>query len=245
MMNFTFCEFLIEEYKKNNAALLVLQKVIDMADDGHVDYDETNEKISINVGKLIKNNEFYDLNILIRKRAPHNIRLAKDADDKFVIVIDTSKLPQRADIDKFLGRKENVEKFNREFSKYLQKHHVSAADRGVDTQTAYEKSKKYSDRDGFEGEYNQLLNTIKEKVEEYKKAKSELERQKEETGLPGRISTLDAAIAHLKKEYFGSSATEFTSKMLKIAGEFKDHLDPELKKKLQKRLQDFYEHLDA
>lgn len=241
----TFKKFLIEDFKQNNGALIVLQKIIDMVDDGHVEYDAENKRININVGKLIKDNEFYDITIVIREQAPHNIRLAKDGNDKFVLVIDTSKLPAREKIDTFLSKKENVEKFNKEFSKYLESHHTSADERGVEASTAYEKSKKYSNREDFEEQYNELMTSIRTQIEEYKKAKTELESEKSETGSPGRISTIDASIKHLKNDYFGNSSSEFVSKMLKNAGEFKNHLTPELKKKLQKRLEDFYEHLDA
>lgn len=241
-MSASFSQFLLEKHQQNNAALIILQKIIDMVDDGHVDYSSDN--IKINIGKLIKDSNLYDLTMIIRGGRPHNIRLAKDADDKFAIVVDTSKLPSRENIDKFLSRKENTEKFNREFSKYLKNHHVAADERGVEKATAYEKTKQYSNRNDFEKNYNEIISSVKTKIEEYKKAKADIEKQLEQTGSPAQAASLKMAIDHLKNDYFGNSSSEFASKALKDAGEFKDHLTPELKKKMMTRLQDFYEHLD-
>lgn len=243
-MNATlFSEFLIEAQKTQNDSLIVLQKIIDMVDDGYVDYSETS--ITINVGKLIKDKRFYNLNLIIRKGTSHNVRLAQtNSDGKYVIVVDATRLPAREKIDTFLSKKASVSKFIPEFQKYLEKYHNS--DDVGDPDTAYEKGKQVNDRKTFEEKSTELNGLINDKLKEYKKAKAQLEAEIHTTGMPGRKEVLKMSLETLKNEYLGKNSKEFASKMLKLADEdFTAHLDKELKDKLLKRLTDFYEHQSA
>lgn len=235
-----FLDYLIEGAEKKNKALIVLQKIIDMVDDGHVDYSE--DEISINIGKLIKDKNYYDLKIIIQKGNSHNVRLAQTTDDqKYVIVIDATRLPAREKIDTFLSKTATVNKFIPEFQKYLDKYHKQ--DDSVEAATSYEKSKTVNTRSTFESKYKELNDIIQNKLEEYNAAKDELEQEIEDTGVPGRKEVLRLSLDTLKKEYLGSSAKEFVSKMLKLAdADFVDHLEKDMKNKLTKRLADYYEH---
>lgn len=239
-MGIKFSEFLIEDHKKKNNALIVLQKIIDMVDDGHVDYDS--KKITINVGKLIKDKRFYDLSIILRKGEGHSVRLAQDTtDEKYVIVIDTTRLPAREKIDSFLSKRSTVDKFIPEFQKYLDTYHKD--DEDAEAVTSYERGKEANSRSTFEKKYKELNKVIKDKLEEYNSAKTEIERDIDETGTPGRKEILKISLDGLKNEYLGKNAKEFVSKMMKLADDkFVEVLDKELKDKLVKRLTDFYEH---
>jgi len=235
-----FLDYLLEGAEKKNTVMLVLQKIIDMVDDGHVDYSE--DEISINIGKLIKDKKYYDFKIIIQKGTPHNVRLAQTTDDgKYVIVIDAPRLPAREKIDTFLSKTATVSKFIPAFQKYLDKYHK--VDDTVEASTSYEKGKQVNTRSNFEKKYKELNASIKSKLEDYEKAKADIEDEMEDTGLSGRREVLKLSLDTLKKEYLGSNAKEFVSKMLKLADEdFVTHLDKELKNKLTTRLTDFYEH---
>lgn len=238
-MTNTFSQYLIENETHKNHALLILQKIIDMVDDGYVDYDA--DKIVINIGKLIKNKEYYDLDIIIRRGTIHSVRLAKsETSNNYAIIIETTRLPTRSKIDSFLSKKGTVDKFTKEFQKYISKYHKTNE---RDAITSYEKGKEINSRSNFEKQFKELSQTIKDKLVEYKSAKENIEREIKNSGTPGRSEVLKLSLENLKNEYLGSNAKEFVSKMLKLTDKnFVDLLEKSLKTKLINRLTSYYEH---
>lgn len=231
-------QFLFEQYsKQDNSAQLVLQKIIDMVDDGHVDYSD--DKININVGRLIKNKNFYNFLLIIRKSNTANIRLGTDNSDNYVIVIDTKTLPKREKIDSFLSHARYFDKIVNGIKAYLSNHY---AESDADEETSYEKRKSSNSRESFEENYSKIKDNINGLIEEYKKSKQSLERELEETGSPSKKEMINQAIKKLRDDILGSNAKEFINKMIKD-NEFINHLDKEWKNKLTSRLEDYYEHL--
>lgn len=237
-MTITFKTFLIESEEKAN---LLLHKIIDMVDDAHVEYSD--EKISMNIGSMTKNSELRNLELVIRKSKSYSARLAKNKNNSNIsIVIDTSSIPERKDIDNFLSKANNSKNFVKLFNEYLAKYH--SGDTPHDKLSSYEKSKTYNTKEQFDKEYDKLNKYIRDKLEEYNKVKTDIENQIKSTHLAGRKHTLELSLKHLEKEYIGNSAKEFISIMLKgFSGEFVEHLSPENKKKLMSRLTSYYEQI--
>lgn len=238
-MSQSFSQFLIETKTSKNDALLVLQKIIDMVDDGYV--EQESGKITINVGKLIKDKQYYDLSVVIMNGSSHSVKLAQKKDGSYAIVIETTRLPSRSKIDTFLSNKSTVSKFITQFQRYKKEFHEVDEDR--EPKTSYEKKKKFKSRSTFETKFKELSELIKDKLNEYNSAKENLEREIKNSGTPGRTEVLKLSLESLKKELLGSNSKEFVSKMLKLADkDFVDHLDKELKNKLTNRLSNYYEH---
>lgn len=233
-----FLQFLKENFELNTAHI-VLQKIVDMIDNGHIEY--SSKKIDINLGKLIKDSTYYDFHIIIRKSKTTDVKLGKNKlGDDLCIVIDTDYLPQRQNIDKLFSKHEVVTGFEREFSKYLKNYHVKSEH---ENKTQHETSKEVNTNKSFENNFKDLKNKINEKLKEYKSAKKELESKQAKSALHSHKATFDAALAHLKKDMIGTTVKEFTSKMLKLAdSKFLEHIDNDSKKKLLNRLKGYYEH---
>lgn len=235
-----------EEAKKphHNRSILIIQKIVDMADDGHIDV--LDDRYVINVGKLIKQKNLYDFTIVIRKGKEKSIKLGQNInDDKMAIVIDTKRLPARHKIDTFLSNVEIYDELVEKLEKYLSDHHLGS-DLDAEASTSYEKSRNLNQRSVFENKYKEMRQAIETHLADYKSSKKEIERELETTGSPVRKESLKLALNHLKREEIGNTSKEFVSKMLKLADpEFLEHLQKEWKNKLISRLKDYYDHLDV
>jgi hypothetical protein len=235
-----FLSFLKESHNKHkNTSHIILQKIIDMIDNGHVDY--TKQKISVNIGKLIKDSSFYDLYIVVRKADDMSVKLGKNSlDDKLYIVIDTNYFPERQNLAKLFSRAEVVSGFEKQFSKYLSKYHE---DNGAESKTGHEIGKEVNTNRSFEKNFKQLEQVVNDTVKEYNAAKAHIEKELSTTNLPSRKASLQAGLEHLKSESLGKNAKEFVSKMMKLADpKFVEHIDADNKKKVIARLTSYYEH---
>lgn len=234
-------DFLIEQYsnKTINSAQLILQRIIDMADDGHLEYSD--ERITINIGRLIKNKQLNNLSLIIRKNSTPNIRMGIDNDENNVIVIDTKTLPKREKIDSFLAHARYFDRIVEKINEYLTKYHK---ENDSDEESSYEKRQNNNSRESFENNFAELKSKINDSVQEYKKSKKSLEREMNSTGAPSRKEMLTLAIKKLKDDILGATSKEFISKTLKDV-DFVNHLDKEWKNKLISRLEDYYEHLGS
>lgn len=235
-----FLSFLKESHNKHkNTSHIILQKIIDMIDHSHVDY--TKQKISVNIGKLIKDSSFYDLYIVIRKSDSMVVKLGKNSlDDKLYIVIDTNYFPERQNLAKLFSKPEVVSGFEKEFSKYLSKYHEN---NNTESKTGHETSKEVNTNRSFEKNFKQLEEVINTTLKEYKAAKANIEKELTTVNLPSRKAGLEAGLEHLKSETIGKNAKEFVNKMMKLAdSKFIEHINADYKKKLIARLTSYYEH---
>ena len=115
-----FKSFLINNNKTilNENHELTLQKIIDSIDDKHVDYSDN--KITFDVGEVAEIPKLKGLNIIIRKSNKDSVRLGKDTNGRYSIVVDSSsKLPDRTDIDKFLSSVKIYKGVSQAYKKYI------------------------------------------------------------------------------------------------------------------------------
>jgi len=240
----TFKKFILNEVAQNHAvnneALIILRKIIDMVDDGHVDYDSN--KIKINVGRLIKNKKYNKLYLVIMKgnKEPRIGRHTKN--DEHAIFLYANKIPERDAIDEFLSQQEHVDSFKKLFKKFLNDAVFDDVDSFSDSD--YEKSNSINTRPNFEKAYIELVNKLNAEYKKYEDAKKSLEQKLENASDDlGHKEVIKIALDKLKKDMVGDSASSFKSKAIELFG--KDNfklLNKEFKDKLDSRLSDYYEH---
>lgn len=236
-----FTKFLIESkqaekilHEKHD---LVLQKVLDAVDNGHVDYSD--ERILFDIGEISDTPQLRGLKMVIRSGGENNIRLAKAKDSNYAIVIDTTEqLPNRQDIDTFLARKEVYSGFKRAYERYAKKYH--------DKNKVYEPNETQqqvnaNSREAFETNYNDLIKAIGSHHQKYSQAVAEIDKELGSIANVGRKQALELAKNKLRDEYLGKDDKEFLSKVLNLpeAG-FHKHLDKTWKSKLEGRLGSYY-----
>lgn len=221
-----------------NEAVLVLQKIIDMADDGHIDYESN--KIRINVGKLIKDKRYNNLEIYIVK-GDGDIKIGRHNDEnRHAIFIYAKTLPKRENIDDFLSDGQRASKFKSSFVKFFNDAVFDENDEGSD----YEKASNLNNRTSFEKSYIELVGKLNNMLGEFNMAKKELDGRLETASEDlGHKEVINMSITKLKREMLGSNENEFKSKALDLYGkEQYKLLDKEFKSKLDSRLTDYFEH---
>lgn len=223
-----------------NEAMLVLQKIIDMVDDGHVDYDT--KKIRINVGRLIKDKRYNNLDIYIVK-GNEDIKVGRHSDDnRHAIFIYATTLPKRENIDDFLSDGQRAAKFKASFVKFF---NDAVFDESDDNDGSdYEKASSLNNRTSFEKSYIELVAKLNNMMGEFNMAKKELDDRMEKASEDlGHKEVINMSITKLKREMLGSNVNEFKSKAIDLYGkEQYKLLDKDFKSKLDARLTDYYEH---
>lgn len=235
--------------EKKGAALnadLIFQKLLDVLDHGHLDFDE--DRIEFHIGRLTKNSGV-DLRCVIRNGNDENVRLGKNKESgEFTVVVDTrGKLPVRSEIDSFLSKdRSRAQGMKGAISEYLQDFHGTSDEPSA--KTGYEEEAEANTSANFEARYEQAIKKIKEQIHEYKGVVAELD-ELEQTEDYGKKATIQAAKKELVKEYFGDDVEGFK----KIArghmskdehGEntgFANNLSKENKERLENRLESFYD----
>lgn len=223
-----------------NEAMLVLQKVIDMADDGHVDYGT--DKIKLNVGKLIKNKKYNNLDIYIVK-GKDGVKIGRhSSENRHAIFISTPRLPKRQNIDTFLSDAQRSSGFKSAFLKFFNDATFDETDE--DAGSSYEQTNELNTRPAFEKSYVELVNNLNAKLGQYFDAKKELEDRIERASDDlGHKEVIKLSLDKLKKEMVGGNVNEFMSKAVEVYGKDKyKMLDKDFKAKLESRLKDYYEH---
>jgi len=240
-------ESLLTEKKGAAAnADLIFQKMLDVLDHAHIDFDE--DRIGFHIGRITKNSKI-DLRCVIRNSASDSVRLGKDKNGGgLCIVVDTRKaLPVRTEIDSFLAQdRERAQSIKSCIVNYLESHHGQLPE--PSTKTKYEEEVETNTSQNFESRYEYAIKKIKEQMSEFKGVVEELESAYDTEDV-GKKATIDAARKSLVKDYFGDDANEFK----KIArgfmskderGEnngFANNLSKENKERLDNRLESFYD----
>lgn len=235
--------------ERNNAELhsdLIFQRLLDALDHGHIDFDD--DRIEFHVGKLTKNSSI-NLRCVIRNSQDEAVRLGKDREtDDLVVVVDTpDKLPVRTEIDSFLAKnRERAQGMKSVISDYLRDYHNG--EDAPTTKTRYEEEAEANTSANFENRYEVAMKKVKELMKEYREVVAEL-KMDGHTEDYGKKETVKAAQKILAKEYFGEDSEGFK----KIArgllskdehGEntgFANNLSKENKKRLDNRLESFYD----
>jgi len=236
-----FTNYLIESHKAqkllNEKHDLVMQKVLDAVDNGHVEYSDS--KIMFDIGEISDTPKLRGLKLVIRPGREDQIKLGKNKDGVYAIVIDTKEaMPGRQQIDSFLASKKIYSGFQREYKKYVSKHHDHTKEyEPSDTETKL----SVNSRETFEEKYNDLLTAVSGQHEQYTKATQEIDKELDQIANVGRKTALNMAKENLKKEYLGKDAKEFVSKVLALPeAEYVKHLEKEWKEKLESRLAGYY-----
>jgi hypothetical protein len=235
-----FKEFLIEASSKpvRNEVDIIYQSILDNLDDGHIDMG--GDKLSFNVGKIMKNSKYNNLDFVVRRGEKVATRLGKDTGGKSALVVDTKgKIPTRQKIIGFLNDAENSKKIKQAITKYLDKHHDYDAE--VEPATSYEKTQALNTE--FEDGYTNLIKAIDKRIENHNNAKGYLTDKHNKTANVAQREISQAAMRKLFDDEIGGSFDAFKSIVLKLPeAEFIKKLVPEAKNKVLTRLESYYDH---
>jgi hypothetical protein len=240
----SFKQFLLNELVNvkplETEAMLVLRKIIDMVDDGHVDYSD--DKIKLNVGKLIKDKKYNNLNIIIKKGSGAPKLGRHNEQDMHVIFFYTSRLPKREKLDEFLSEQSRSDHFKKLFTRFYNDAVFDNSEDNVDSD--YEKKNKLNSRTEFEKSYVELVNKLNAELGKYHSAKSDLDGKISKANHDlGHKEILGMSLGKIKKDMIGDTADEFKSKAIELYGrENYKLLDKEYRAKLDSRLSDYFEH---
>ena len=240
----------MEKKKKYNQASLLLHALIDNLDDSHFRYDKDEGILEFNVGKVARNSKFSYIDFIIKRDDNELIKPAKrKTNDQYAVVIKTSDFPDINDVDDFLESSNISADVIEALSTIINRVPPMDDDENdMSRKTGYEKEKYFNKREVFEEIYQQAAKRMKEKLEEFKKAKQQFEDKIENSGIASRKATYKLAIDNLKKEMIGQNASQFKSKFMSVLDEinpeFKDNLDSENRKRLNSRIEQFYSEID-
>lgn len=232
-------EYAIKHKSQDLQAILIIKKIIDMVDDGHVDY--TNSTLTFNVGSLIHDKRYKNLDIKIIKSDKNEILIGRHkSDEKHSIFIKTSKYPTRNDIDTFLENDIDISHFKYTLVKYFNDANIDSTKDYNDSKN--EKIKKLNSNDEFEKIYHDLTHKLDEIYSQYSKAKKDLEnRYNKASNDLGEKEIIKSSLNKLKNNMLGHNFNEFKSKALKLLDDKFNLLNKEYKDKLLSRLENFYE----
>ena len=230
-----FSTYLTENKNLKTEATLVLHKIINMVDNGHVDMNEAD--IRFNVGPMIHKGAYDALKVVIRKADKISVKLGKSKEGTPVIVVDTKKLPERKQIDSLLSEKDIFDGFVTAFVSYLQNVHDHTADH-----SKHDAEVEVDNNSNFEDNYNALIAEFnKSNVEAYTKAAEEVQTQVNNNANIIKHETTKLSIKNLQKEYLGTTENEFLAIVKKLPGFKKfDRLQKELSTKLDSRLKTYF-----
>lgn len=231
-------EMVLTEKTIEASADLVYQKIIDVLDHAHIDFDE--DRIKFHVGRITKNSTI-DVSMVIRPSGEDEVRLGKDKEGNYTIVVDVAgDLPARDDIDDFIAndrmRAMEVKKALSQYIREYRKDQDSPLDK-----TKYEDDAMDNAYENFERQYESLARKLKERMSEYSGVCEELDGEMDTEDM-GKREAAKMARAQLRKEYFGDNVDEFkkiAGKMLKAG--YMNGLTKENKVKLLNRLESFYD----
>jgi hypothetical protein len=241
-----FKQYLLEKANSHrNEADIVFHHILGNLDYGHVDYDQAKGKASLNIGSLIKNSNYSDLNLVVRKGDKFDVRLGADAANNLAIVVDVPTFPERTEIDSmFSENKEVLAGFRKAFSKYLIRHMAKDGETEFSNKTDVEKKQHVNNKDSFEKAYGIFATMASRALQNYQNQKAELEKQKESTNDEGRKHVLDMALENLKDTVFGKSHKELLNNVLaksqELDGYYK-HMEGEFRKKFESRVEHFFD----
>lgn len=218
--------------------MLTYQKLIMALDKAHISKNEG--FYEFNLGSVVKDSTLKGLFVRIQKSDSTDVKLGKHKDGRYVIVIFTNELPERLKIDSMLSWNKALMS---DFVQCLQTYYDDYREQtSTDSNTKQERIEQLSNKQTFEESYDKLIAAIEEKMVQYNAAVKELEKtEKFSVNIIASTSAV-AAKAKLKEDYFGKTDREFVKKMLKLPeAEFVAYLDKEVQKKVEKRLENYYD----
>jgi len=233
--------------KNHNRASLALHAFVDNLDNAH--YDANNGKLEYNLGEVIQNGFFSNVDIVIIQGNSESIRAAKRKDsDTYAIVIQTPTLPEIGAVDDFIENKKIAIPVIKELAKIANNLEDQGVD-GSDQLTDHEKSKKFNSKDFFEKAYMLGVEKMNRYLERLQGQIESLNRKAENAGLASRKATYKMAIDKLKEETIGEDAKKFSTKFYELIEEehpnFRKYLETENRKRLESRVNQFYKKISS
>lgn len=226
---------LTEKGKSEVNADVIYQKMLDVLDNAHIDFDE--DMIGFHLGRIIKNSNI-DISVVIRVEDRDSVRLGRNKDtDGLTIVVGTRKeLPARTEIDAFLSKdRARAQKVKGFISQYLSEFYGDQ-DPSLIT-TKYEEEVEANS--SIDDRYEKLATQLRDRISDYSGMIEELQADMD-TADTGKREMAQRAMKHLGKEQFGDTLEEFKKIALKLFGVSK-LMSKENKDKLANRLDSFYD----
>lgn len=226
---------LTEKGKSEVNADVIYQKMLDVLDNAHIDFDE--DMIGFHLGRIIKNSNI-DISVVIRVEDRDSVRLGRNKDtDGLTIVVGTRKeLPARTEIDAFLSKdRDRAQKVKGFISQYLSEFYGDQDPSLVTTKYEEEVEANSS----IDDRYEKLATQLRDRVSDYSGMIGELQADMD-TEDTGKREMAQRAMKHLGKEQFGDTLEEFKKIALKLFGVSK-LMSKENKDKLSNRLDSFYD----
>ncbi len=232
----SFKQFLIERHV-NGKYNIAFHKLLSALDSAHVEASEG--KFEFNFGSVIKDSTFTNLNVRISKGSQDYVKFGSNNSGKYYIVVSTTKLPERMELDTFLSSNETVKN---KFVQFLADYTANHLNPNEIEKNKHEKTEELYDKGNYETKYSELVSSIEKKFQEYNKAIEELDKNYKSTTNDLKKSSIEMAKENLRKEYFGNSDNEFIKIVMKMPeAEFITLLDKDMKDKTVKRLNSFYD----
>lgn len=234
--------------KKNyNKASLALHAFVDNLDSAH--YDVSDSRLEYNLGEVIQNGFFANVDIVILQGSTMSVRAAKKKhSDAFAIVITTPQLPEIGKVDDFMEKKEIAVPVIKELAIIAAQLEEDGVD-GSDNLTDHEMRKKINDKNFFEAAYMKGVQKMNTYLERLQSQIESLEQKAENSGLASRKSTYLMAIDKLKDETIGEDEKKFASIFYQLIEEeypnFKSFLESENKKRLESRISQYYKKIKS
>lgn len=237
----SFKTFLIEQYAGPQA--ITYQKLLLALDTAHM--TKTENYYEFNLGAVVDDSSLRGLNVRIQKSDTNTVKLGQRKDGKYLMVVFSTKLPERTEIDTLLSSNKSL------MNKFIKK--LAQFENGFKGETDIEEEPRMTKRErivdandskSFEENYQKLISAIEQKKKEYDLAVKELDAQEEKTVNQIKKATIRQAKDKLKLEALGKSEGEFIKNALKLPeADFAKSIDKELMTKLKSRLENYYEQI--
>lgn len=233
--------------KNHNRASLALHAFVDNLDSAH--YDASDGKLEYNLGEVIQNGFFSDVDVVIVQGNTSSVRAAKRRDsDRYAIVVQTQTLPKVGKVDDFIERKGVAVPVIKELAK-IASHLEKIGMDGSDRLTDHEKRKQYNSKEFFEKAYMMGVERMNHYLERLKGQIESLQQKAENAGLASRKATYQMAIDKLKEDTIGQDEKKFSNKFYELIDEyhpnFRKYLESDNKKRLESRVSQFYKKISS
>lgn len=233
-----FKSYLIEKFENENSRhFITYQKLLMALDTAHVSKEHS--MYEFNLGSVVKDSTLKGLHVRIKKGSELSVNLGKHKDGRYIIVITVKNLPDRMGIDAMFSTNESL---MNQFVKHVSDYYTNYRDKSDVEPTKQEREAELMDAKNVESSYDKLVAALDSKVSEYKAALRELEKKEKYTVNVITKASVAQAKEALKNSYFGGSEREFVRKVKKMEeANFISDLEKEVQKKIEKRLENYYD----
>jgi len=226
---------IITESSAESTVDLIYQKMLDVLDHAHIDYNEND--IKFHLGRVVKNSSF-DLEFCIRKTGNNSVRMGKNkSSGNWTIVVDCEEnVPSRMEIDTFLS---NDSKMTNQIKQMILKY-VNEYRTGDEPSSRTKYEDETRDNENFEEVYEKIISELRCRLDDCEGTLKELNSNLDTENVSVRETT-KLAIKNVAKEAFGDNLHEFKKVVREVVGNYDKGLTKENKERLHNRLESFYD----